>query len=97
SLVISAFCFTMLGTFLTRSGVINSVHSFTESDIGPWLLGFLAVVALGGIALIAWRGDRLRSPGKIDSPVSRESAFLVNNLLFAGLAFVVLLGTVYPL
>ena len=97
SLVIATFSLTILGTFLTRSGVINSVHSFTESDIGPWLLAFLGVVALGGIGLIAWRGDRLRAPGRIDSPVSRESAFLANNLLFAGLALVVLLGTVYPL
>jgi cytochrome c-type biogenesis protein CcmF len=97
SLVIATFCLTILGTFLTRSGVLNSVHAFTESDIGPWLLGFLAVTAATGIGLIAWRGDALRSAGRIDSPVSRESAFLVNNLLFAGLAFVVLLGTVYPL
>jgi cytochrome c-type biogenesis protein CcmF len=97
SLVIATFCLTILGTFLTRSGVLNSVHAFTESDIGPWLLGFLAVTAATGIGLIAWRGDALRSAGRVDSPVSRESAFLVNNLLFAGLAFVVLLGTVYPL
>ena len=97
SLVIATFCLTILGTFLTRSGVLNSVHSFTQSAIGPALLGFLGVVAAVGIGLIAWRGDRLRSVGRIDSPVSRESAFLANNLLFAGLAFVVLLGTVYPL
>jgi cytochrome c-type biogenesis protein CcmF len=97
SLVVATFCLTILGTFLTRSGVINSVHSFTESDIGPWLLGFLGVVALVGIGLLAWRGDSLRAPGRIDSPISRESAFLGNNLLFAGLALVVLLGTVYPL
>ncbi len=97
SLIISTFCLTILATFLTRSGVLNSVHSFTESDIGPWLLAFLGLAAAAGIVLIAWRGDRLRSPGRIDAPVSRESAFLVNNLLFAGLAFVVLLGTVYPL
>ncbi|MEX2254026.1 MAG: heme lyase CcmF/NrfE family subunit [Acidimicrobiia bacterium] len=97
SLIIATFCLTILGTFLTRSGVINSVHAFTESDIGPWLLAFLGVVAAAGIGLIAWRGDSMRSAGKIDSPVSREAAFLANNLLFAGLAFVVLLGTVYPL
>jgi len=97
SLIIATFCLTILGTFLTRSGIINSVHSFTESGIGPWLLTFLGLVAATGIGLIAWRGDALRSPGRLDSPVSRESAFLVNNLLFAGLAFVVLLGTVYPL
>ncbi len=97
SLVIATFCLTILGTFLTRSGVIDSVHAFTESDIGPWLLTFLAVVAIAGVGLIAWRGDALRAPGRIDSAVSRESAFLANNLLFACLAFVVLLGTVFPL
>jgi cytochrome c-type biogenesis protein CcmF len=97
SLVVATFCLTILGTFLTRSGVLNSVHSFTESPIGGWLLGFLAFVTLGSVLLIAWRGDRLRAPGRIDSPVSREAAFLVNNLLFAALAVVVLLGTVYPL
>jgi cytochrome c-type biogenesis protein CcmF len=97
SLVIATFCLTILGTFLTRSGVIDSVHAFTQSDIGPWLLAFLGVVAATGIGLVAWRGDLLRAPGRIDSAVSRESAFLANNLLFAALAFVVLLGTVFPL
>ncbi len=97
SLVIATFCLTILGTFLTRSGVIDSVHAFTQSDIGPWLLAFFGVVAATGIGLIAWRGDKLRAPGRIDSAVSRESAFLMNNLLFAALAFVVLLGTVFPL
>jgi cytochrome c-type biogenesis protein CcmF len=97
SLIIATFCLTILGTFLTRSGIINSVHSFTESAIGPWLLTFLGLVAATGIGLIAWRGDALRAPGRLDSPISREAAFLVNNLLFAALAFVVLLGTVYPL
>ena len=97
SLVIATFCLTILGTFLTRSGVINSVHAFTQSDIGPWLLGFLAFVAATGLALIAWRADKLHAPGRLDSPVSREAAFLANNLLFTGLAFVVLLGTVFPL
>ena len=97
SLVIATFSLTILGTFLTRSGVIESVHAFSDSDIGPLLLGFFAVVLVGGVGLIAWRGDRLRSAGGIDSPVSREGAFLVNNLLFVAFAFVVLLGTVFPL
>ena len=97
SLVIATFCLTILGTFLTRSGVVDSVHAFTQSDIGPWLLTFLGIVAITGIGLIAWRGDALRAPGRIDSAISRESAFLANNLLFACLAFVVLLGTVFPL
>ncbi|HEV7534531.1 MAG TPA: heme lyase CcmF/NrfE family subunit, partial [Acidimicrobiia bacterium] len=97
SLIMATFCLTILGTFLTRSGVLNSVHAFSQSDIGAWLLTFLGVTAVTGIGLIAWRGDRLRTPGRIDSPFSREGAFLGNNLLFAGFAFVVLLGTVFPL
>lgn len=97
SLVIATFCLTIFGTFLTRSGIVNSVHAFTQSAIGPWLLTFLGVTAAVGIGLVAWRGDALRAPGRIDSVVSREAAFLGNNLVFGGLAFVVLLGTVFPL
>ncbi len=97
SLVIATFSLTILGTFLTRSGVIESVHAFSDSDIGPLLLGFFGAVMATGVGLIAWRGDRLRSPGGIDSVVSREGAFLANNLLFVAFAFVVLLGTVFPL
>ncbi len=97
SLLCATFSLTILGTFLTRSGVVESVHAFTEGAVGPWLLAFFAVVAATSIGLIAWRGDALRSPGAIDSPVSREASFLVNNLLFGALAFVILLGTVFPL
>ena len=97
TLVIATFSLTILGTFLTRSGVIQSVHSFSNSTIGPLLLGFFGLVLVVGVGLIAWRGDRLRSPGGIDSPLSREGAFLANNLLFVAFAFVVLLGTVFPL
>jgi len=97
SLLLATFSLTILGTFLTRSGVLDSVHSFTESPIGPWILTFFGLVVALAVGLIGWRGDRLRSPGSIDSPVSREGAFLANNLLFAAFAFVVLLGTVFPL
>jgi cytochrome c-type biogenesis protein CcmF len=98
SLLAATFSLTILGTFLTRSGVINSVHSFTnDGNVGPELLGFFGVVVAASIGLLAWRGDRLRSPGMIDSPVSREGAFLANNLLFGLFCFVVLLGTVFPL
>ncbi len=97
SLSIATFALTILGTFLTRSGVITSVHSFSESTIGPLLIGFFFVVVIGGFGLIAWRGDRLRSPGGIDAPLGREGAFLLNNVVFVGFAFVVLLGTLYPL
>ncbi len=97
SLVCATFSLTILGTFLTRSGVVDSVHAFSNGTIGPLLLGFFAVIAVVTVGLVGWRGDQLRAPGRIDSPLSREGAFLANNVLFAGFAFVVLLGTVFPL
>ncbi|MDP8936835.1 MAG: heme lyase CcmF/NrfE family subunit [Actinomycetota bacterium] len=97
SLLVATFCLTILGTFLTRSGVLDSVHAFSESAIGPAILAFFAVCVIASIGLIGWRADRLRSPGAIESPVSREGAFLANNVAFAAFAFVVLLGTLFPL
>jgi len=97
SLLVATFALTILGTFLTRSGVINSVHAFGDGPIGTWLLVFFGLIVVVSLGLIAWRGDRLRSPGAIDSPISREGAFLANNVLFTVFAFVVLLGTVFPL
>ena len=97
SLVCATFALTILGTFITRSGVLDSVHSFTASGIGPALLGFFGVVTAVTVLLIGWRGDRLRAPGRFDSFFSREGTFLANNLLFALFAAVVLLGTVFPL
>ena len=97
SLLVSTFSLTILGTFLTRSGVLNSVHAFSESNIGPYLLSFFAIIVVVSVALIGWRGEKLHSPGTIDSPLSREGAFLANNVIFSVFAFVVLLGTVFPL
>ncbi len=97
SLLCATFALTILGTFLTRSGVLDSVHAFSESPIGAWLLSFFALIVIVTVGLIGWRGDRLRSPGTIDSPMSREASFLANNILFAAFAFVILLGTVFPL
>ncbi len=97
SLLVATFALTILGTFLTRSGVLNSVHAFGDGPIGAWLLALFGLVVLVSLGLIAWRGDRLRSPGAIDSPLSREGAFLANNVLFTVFAFIVLLGTVFPL
>ena len=97
SLLVATFSLTILGTFLTRSGVVNSVHAFSDGTIGPFLLGAFGVVVLVSLGLIGWRGDRLRSPGAIDSPASREGAFLANNVLLSLFAFVILLGTVFPL
>ena len=97
SLLSATFALTILGTFITRSGVLDSVHAFTESGMGPMLLAFFALVVATTVGLIAWRGDDLSSGGEIDSPMSRTGAFLANNLLFGSFAFVVLLGTVFPL
>src|SRR5215203_1236188 len=97
SLLVATFSLTILGTFLTRSGVINSVHAFGDGPVGSWLLAFFGVTVVVSLGLIAWRGDRLRSPGSIDSPISREGAFLANNVIFTVFAFIVLLGTVFPL
>lgn len=96
-LVLAAFALTILGTFLTRSGVVSSVHSFSESGIGPALLAFFAIVLGGGFALFALRGERLASGSRPESLASREGVFLVNNLLLSLFAFVVLTGTVYPI
>lgn len=97
SLLVATFALTILGTYLTRSGLLNSVHAFGAGAVGNYLLVFFALTVAVSLALIGWRGDRLRSPGTIDSPLSREAAFLVNNLLLALFAFIVLLGTIFPL
>jgi cytochrome c-type biogenesis protein CcmF len=97
ALVIATFALTILGTFLTRSGVINSVHSFTQSPIGPVLLWFLMFVLVAGFGVYAARIERIGSAPRLDSLLSREGAFMVNNLLLGLLATVVLVGTLYPL
>ena len=97
TLIQSTFLLVILGTFMTRSGVFNSVHSFTQSAIGPTILGFLAVALLFSIALLAFRIDKLEVEGNIEGAGSREAMFLVNNLIFVLLTFTVLIGTVFPL
>src|SRR5665811_1301992 len=96
-LVIMMFAFTILGTFLTRSGVINSVHSFAQSSIGPALLWFLMVVLVGSFGLFAARVHLVASSPRLDSLASREGVFLGNNLLLTVFAFVVMTGTLYPM
>ena len=95
-LVVSTFSLTLLGTFLTRSSVIASVHSFTQSAVGPVLLAFFLLVTVVSFGLVAWRGAALVGGGRPESLLSREGAFLVNNVLLSLYAFVVLLGTLYP-
>jgi cytochrome c-type biogenesis protein CcmF len=96
-LVSLAFCLSLFGTFLTRSGVISSIHSFTQSSIGPWLLGFIAIAAAFSTALIFWRLPLLRTKTRLESLVSREAAFLYNNLLLVALTLTVLWGVAFPL
>jgi cytochrome c-type biogenesis protein CcmF len=97
ALVLATFSLTIFGTFLTRSGVIASVHSFSESPIGPALLAFLGVVVVGSFGLFAWRSHLVAGAPRLESLASREGSFLVNNLLLTLFAFSVLVGTTYPL
>jgi cytochrome c-type biogenesis protein CcmF len=95
-LVISTFALTILGTFITRSGIVNSVHAFTQSAIGPILLWFLAVVLVFSLGLFVIRAKSVGSAPRLDSLASREGAILANNLILGVFAFVVLTGTMYP-
>ena len=96
-LVIMTFALTIFGTFLTRSGVIASVHAFALSSVGPLLLGFLGIILIGSFALFAVRSDVVASSPRLDSLVSREGFILVNSLLMTLFGFTVFFGTMYPL
>ncbi|MBA2312274.1 MAG: heme lyase CcmF/NrfE family subunit [Actinobacteria bacterium] len=97
SLILLTYVLAVFGTFLTRSGILSSIHTFAEGDTGKWFLPYLAVMLLGGLVLIGSRLDSLRSENRFDSLLSRESAFLANNVLFVAAGFAVLWGTVYPI
>lgn len=97
TLVMVSFLLTVLGTFMTRSGVFNSVHSFTQSAIGPTILAFLATATLWSVFLLAARVDRLAPEGRLQGARSRDGMFLLNNLLLVLFTFTVLIGTVFPL
>jgi cytochrome c-type biogenesis protein CcmF len=96
-LVVGTFSMALLGTFLVRSGVLQSIHAFGDNTVGPYILGLIGVVVIGSTLLIVSRLDDLRSPKQIDSLISRESVFLVNNLLLVGLTAVIFWGTFFPL
>jgi cytochrome c-type biogenesis protein CcmF len=96
-LVATAFLLAIFGTFVVRSGIIQSVHSFALSPIGPWFLGFLVLAVAASGLLLAVRAPLLRSDRTLESSISREGAFFLQNLLFAAIAFAVLWGTVLPL
>jgi cytochrome c-type biogenesis protein CcmF len=97
SLAVGAFLFACLGSFLTRSGVVSSVHAFADSAVGPVLLGFLAAMGVGVAVLVLLRSDRLGGTEQVGSPLSRGTAILLNNLLLVTLAVTVLIGTLFPL
>ena len=95
-LVFSTFLLCILGTFLTRSGVVSSVHAFAQSSIGTWFVGFLAIIF--GVCLVAYfkNRDYLKSENQLDALVSRESSFLFNNLILLVSCVAVLSGTLFP-
>jgi cytochrome c-type biogenesis protein CcmF len=97
SLIVGTFSMALLGTFLVRSGVLQSIHAFGDSTVGPYILGLIGIVVIGSTVLIVSRLDELRSEKRIDSLLSRESVFLVNNLLLVALVAVVFWGTFFPL
>jgi cytochrome c-type biogenesis protein CcmF len=97
ALILGTYTLCIFGTFLTRSGVISSVHSFARSDIAPWFVGYLILIIATSIFLIIWRLPLLKNKNHFDSVISRESAFLVNNLVFLAAFLAVLYGTVFPI
>ena len=97
NLVVGTFVLTILGTFLTRSGIISSVHAFTTGTIGYYFLAFIAVTLLVALALVAGTSGRLKDEKRFDGPASRETVFLLNNLFLTAFMFTVLLGTLFPL
>jgi cytochrome c-type biogenesis protein CcmF len=96
-LIVGSFLLSIFGTFITRSGVISSVHSFTQSNVGYFFLGFLLFAAVAGFSLLYYRWPELEAESKLESMVSREAAFLFNNLIFIVIAFSVFWGTIFPI
>ncbi len=97
TLVVSAFLLSIFGTFITRSGIISSVHSFAQSPVGMWFAAFLVVAMVVTAFLVSTRLSDLKSNAQLESMVSREAAFLYNNLVLVGIAFSVLWGTLFPI
>jgi cytochrome c-type biogenesis protein CcmF len=96
-LIILTYCLVIFGTFLTRSGVLSSVHAFAQSAVGPLFFGFIGLTFLTTLALLLWRWNNLASEGEMYSVLSREALFLINNLLFMGILIVCFSGVIYPL
>jgi len=96
-LIILTYALSIFGTFLTRSGIIASVHAFAQSSLGPYFLLYLAGILIIAVTLLVKRLPQLRSDHRLESVVSRESSFLFNNLFFVGIMFAVLWGTMFPI
>jgi cytochrome c-type biogenesis protein CcmF len=96
-LVSLAFCLSLFGTFLTRSGIVNSVHSFSRSSIGVWFLAFIVIAVAVSSILILTRLPILRARSRLESLLSREAAFLYNNLLLVAFALTILWGVLFPI
>src|SRR5919204_4699697 len=96
-LVALAFELSIFGTFLTRSGVVNSIHSFAKSPIGSWFLAFVVISSLFSLALIVYRLPLLKARTRLESALSREATFLYNNLLLVALCLTVLWGVLFPI
>src|SRR6266508_373645 len=96
-LVVLAFCLALFGTFLTRSGVVSSIHSFTQSPLGPWFLGFICLITAGSLALVISRLPLLRARTRLESLLSRAATFLYNNLLLVALCLTILWGVAFPI
>ncbi len=95
-LIITTFGLCIFGTFLTRSGIVSSVHAFTVSNLGPMFATYLAIILAVSFGLVAWRLPQLRSKHRLESVLSRESTFLFNNLVLVVACFAVLWGTMFP-
>ncbi len=95
-LIMLSFVLCIFGTFITRSGIISSVHSFAQSSVGDYFLAFLIFLVAGLTALVWTRMSQLEADAKLESMISREASFLFNNLLLVGMAFTVLWGTMFP-
>lgn len=96
-LVMATFLLSILGTFITRSGIIQSVHAFAQSPVGNWFLGFLIGATAVSVWLVATRLRDLQAPVHLESMVSREAAFLYNNLVLVAICFATLWGTLFPI
>src|SRR5918992_172593 len=96
SLIIMTFAMTMFGTFLTRSGIISSVHAFSNSSLGAYFLIFIGLLLLFSIASLVYRLDDLRGQAELDAMLSRETTFLANNVILVIITFTIFLGTIFP-